>query len=264
MGDDREKLTLTLHGLPAFNKDVDGEAFARKFFKFMQALAEADKQANGERRSKYLIDALEKNTATARVREMPSSSAEHHSGVRYFRDGVSSIYYDRPAARRLSLPFVNYVRELSSDVGNTFAFGEIKSDNQNTVRIDEGLRKNADKVAADIRRISLGVVQPFAGEARASFDGTILALDSRKDKDLAVIRLTAGGREIECKVDQISDDDMVRFYKKRCTIFGVGHYSGNDRLPDWIQVAKIELVEPSGSWGTWKAAFPELKLDEWH
>ncbi|WP_133192753.1 hypothetical protein [Labrenzia sp. 011] len=110
MSDQRETLTLTLHGLPAFNKEVDGEAFARKFFKFMQALAEADEQANGGRRSRYLIDGLEKNTATARVKEVPIDTASKQSGVEYFHAGVSSIYYDRPAARRLSLRFVNYVR----------------------------------------------------------------------------------------------------------------------------------------------------------
>jgi hypothetical protein len=265
MADEKETLTLTLHGLPAFNKDVDGEVFARKFFKFMQALAEADIQANGERKSKFLIDDLVKNTATAKVREQPMENiATHLSSVRYFTEAAANIYYDRPAARSLSTKFVGYLKEVATGTGETFQLGEIKFGNDNILRIDDGFRKNTDKIAKEIQRLSKGKVEPFAGQARISLDGTIKALDSRKREDLAVIELTAGNRQIECHVDQIPDGELVKFYKTRCNVHGIGHYTGNDGLPDWVQVIKIEPVLSDGIWDDWKGAFPELKADGWN
>lgn len=265
---ERDTLTLTIHGLPAFNEDVDGEVFARKFFKFMQALATADEAANGARRHKFLIEKLEKNTATAAVREQLSSdgpSAE--SGIDFFQQGADAIYHNRPEARALPLRFVSYMQEIAGGVGNTFARGVIKrGDNDNFVRIDDSFAKNARRVLDDIKRLSLGRVPPFSGVANVSLDGRVVTLEGRGEVDRAVIILTAGGREVDCVVSRIPDDQLRGIWKQRCVVSGIGHYSGNSKLPDYIEAVNIQAVPPGGSWVSWRGAFDSSpdEQDSWH
>src|SRR5690606_17047900 len=105
----------------AFNRDVDGEVFARKFFKFMQGLAAADVAANGKRRFKFLISDLKKNTASAAVREQVSTDGGPAiSGIDYYERAVSAIYEDAPRARELPRAFVKYVLDINRDVGADF------------------------------------------------------------------------------------------------------------------------------------------------
>jgi hypothetical protein len=261
---DRETLTLTIHGLPAFNKDVDGEVFARKFFKFMQALAVADDIANGGRRLKYLIEKLEKNTATAAVREqVVSGTAQHASGVDFFQKAANLIYHDSPKARELPVKLIRYVEELASGAGQEFERGEIKwGANDNFVRIDKNLGANANRVIADIRRASLGEIRPFAGVANISLDGTVITLEGRGETDKAVVKLTAGGKEIDCLLHRISDEKMRQLWKQRCTVVGVGHYSGNGKLPDYIEAVSIDPVGAGVDWKRWKGAFNPIEIDE--
>lgn len=265
---ERDTLTLTIHGLPAFNKDVDGEVFARKFFKFMQALGAADESANGGRRLRYLIHKLEKNTATASVREqLASDGPPPASGVDFFQRAALSIYHDRPEARVLPVRLVRYVEEISNGAGETFAKGEIKrSANDNVISIDDNLRKNARRVLVDISRLNQGQVEPFSGVANISLDGTVIMLDGRGEGDRAVIVLTAGGKSVDCFVDRIPDLKLREVWKKRCTVLGVGHYSGNKRLPDYIEAVRIDPIGDGTGWRRWKGAFPSLRVDEsdWH
>lgn len=265
---ERDTLTLTLHGLPAFNEDVDGEVFARKFFKFMQALAASDEIVNGGRRLKYLIDKLEKNTATAAVREqVVSEGPTPESGFDYFQRGADLIYHDRPEARVLPLRFVSYVHEIAGGAGQTFMRGEIKqASNDNSVRIDKNLVTNARRILHDIKRLSLGRIPPFSGKAHVSLDGTVVTLEGRGEVDKAVIILTAGGREIDCVVGRIEDEYLRKIWKRRCVVSGIGHYSGNARLPDYIEAVTIVPVPDGGNWKPWRGAFNAGPTDEdsWH
>lgn len=266
---ENDTLTLTIHGLPAFNEDVDGEVFARKFFKFMQALAAADFQANGSRCHKFLIDKLEKNTATAAVREQLSSPAgDVHSGFDYFQRGVVAIYHNRPEARALPLRFVSYISEVTGGVGKTFAKGEIKrgANDDVAVRIDKTLAKNVATVLNDIKRLSLGRIQPFSGVANISLDGKVVTLEGRGLVDKAMVILTAGGREVECVVGRIPEERLREIWKKRCIVTGIGHYAEASKLPTYIEAVNIEPVPLGGSWAQWRGAF-DIPLDEgdsWH
>jgi len=261
---DRDTLTLTIHGLPAFNRDVDGEVFARKFFKFMQALAVADEAANGGRRLKFLIDKLEKNTATAAVREQVAAGAvPYASGVEYFEHAADLIYHDKPAARALPVKLIRYVEELASGAGDTFERGEIKRGaNDNFIRVDANLAANANRIIADIRRLSLGEIKPFSGVANVTLDGTVITLEGRGEADKAVVILTAGGKEIECLLNRISDETIRKVWKQRCTVTGVGHYSGNRKLPDYIEAVSIEPVGAGADWKRWNGAFDSIEIDE--
>ena len=263
----KKTLTITLHGLPSFNKDVDGEVFARKFFKFMQGLGEADAAANGSRRLKFLIERLEKNTATAAVREqIGEGPAEWESGIGFYERAAEAIYQDDPSARLLPIDLVKYLLELPKGLGTTFERGEIKGDNDNYIAIDERLERNARRVLADIERLNLGRVEPFAGNARISLDGTVKALMASEDGDGVVVELTAGGKQIECDVSAINESVLREVWKKRCTVSGLASYGADSLLPVTIEAVSIVPVGEGGDWRSWRGALtrhPE-NLDDWH
>lgn len=260
---DREELTLTLYGLDAFNRDVDGEVFARKFFKFMQGLAEADTATNGKRSLKYLISDLNKNTATAKVREQAVRVDEGvpKSGIAFYEAGVQQIYNDSVAARSLPQRFVKYVLDVANDAGNSFAKGEIKH-GATIVPIDHLLESRARGILKDINRAKTGTLPFYVGTAHGSFDGTLLLLDALKGGDRAVLVLTAGGRQIECDIASVPSERAAAAFKKRCTVFGTAHYDGVSPLP--IKIAATDIVPVDGGDGLerWVGAFQRSPDDD--
>jgi hypothetical protein len=260
---DRDELILTLYGLDAFNREVDGEVFARKFFKFMQGLAEADRATNGTRALKYLITDLSKNTATAKVREQEARSDVPHikSGIEYYATGVQYIYEDSVAARSLPAKFVRYLVEVANDAGETFARAEIKRA-KITIPVDEGLAKKARGVLADINRATSGVVPLYQGIAHGSYDGTLLVLDALGGGQKAVLELTAGGRRIDCDMHLIERDKAAQAYRRRCTVYGVAHYDGVNPLPTKIDAVDVVPIEPGEGLARWMGAFERGEADE--
>lgn len=252
---DREELTLTLYGLDAFNGDVDGEVFSRKFFKFMQGLSVADAATNGTRSLHYLISDLNKNTATAKVREQTARvGVEIKSGIAYYADGVKHIYEDSVVARTLPREFVKYVLDVAKDAGNSFARGEIKR-NDNVIAIDAFLESRARGVLADINRAKSGAVPFYQGTAHGSFDGTLLLLDALKGANRAVLVLTAGGRNIECDISLVPSEKAAAAFKRRCVVIGTAQYDGVSPLPIKITATDIEPVEAGEGLTRWVGAF---------
>lgn len=255
---DGDELTLTIHGLDAFNGDVDGEVFAQKLWKFIRALNEADKAANGKRRYKFLITDLQKNTATASVREQLGSggSAPADSSFDYFEKGVQAIYADAPAARRLPHVFVRLIVDETKHVGDTFRLGEIKRKSTGTViLIDDFLRQRAERVLSDINRATSGALPYYQGVAYGSFDGTLLLLDSLESAERAVLVLTAGGKKIECIISRVDVEQVRRAYKRRCIVQGAAHYSADQALPVRIDASQIDIVEGNGNLARWQGQF---------
>jgi len=262
-------LTLTLHGLDAFNKDVDGEVFARKLFKFMQGLAAADEAANGKRRHKFLIADLKKNTATAAVREQTVVGFEEaESSFNFYEDGLSAIYEDAARARDLPHKFVKYVLDINKDVGADFVRGEIKRQSTGKViHIDEFLEQRARKVLDDINRRTTGALPLYRGIAHGQFDGVLQVLDSREGQDRAVLVLTAGGKQVSCAISQAPEEQLRAAWKRRCLVYGVAHYNGESGLPARIDITHVEPIDHDVPPITqWKGAF-DLPLpddDNWN
>lgn len=229
----------------------------------MQALAMSDEAVNGGRRLKYLIERLEKNTATAAVREQQASDGgPTESGMDYFASAASAIYHDRPEARALPIKLVRYVEEIAAGAGETFQKGEIKAANDNVIFVDQNLVKNAARVISDIKRLNLGQTRPYAGVANISLDGRVTTLDERGEGDKASITLTAGGKNIDCLVHRIDVDELRKLWKQRCIVTGIGHYSGNSRLPDYIEATHIKPVGEGLNWREWRGGFNPINLDE--
>lgn len=255
---DADELTLTIHGLDVFNRDVDGELFARKFFKFMQGIAEADTAANGKRRHKFLISDLKKNTATASVREQVVTGTEQtKSSFDFFEDGLSAIYEDAPRARSLPRAFVKYVLDINKDVGQDFAKGEIKRKSTGKViYIDEFLEARARKVLADINRSTTGAIPFYKGVAYGAFDGELRILDSLGGHEKAVLVLTAGGSQINCSISGASDDELRLAWKRRCIVNGLAHYDGESGLPVRLDIRSIQPLDQNApAIKDWRGAF---------
>src|SRR5690242_1516643 len=103
----------------------------------MQGLSAADEAANGTRALRYLISDLNKNTATAVVREQNARAGiEIRSGIAYYAEGLRHIYDDSVVARTLPREFVKYVLDVAKDTGNSFAKGEIKRGGNVVAAID--------------------------------------------------------------------------------------------------------------------------------
>lgn len=253
-------LTLTIHGLEAFHGDVDGEVFAEKFSAFIHGLAIADRAANGERRHKFVIADLVKNTATATVSERTyRSGAPTRSGIAYYEAGLDDIRLDTPAARLLPVELVKSIATLNRGVHEKFEFGEIKGEGAHVIRIDRFLAEKAEKVLADIKR-SDQLNLTFEGTAYGSFDGTMKAVDFQPAMKRGVLWLSAGGAPIVCNITHLALDDVRSAVERRCVVYGLAHYDGKSGLPRLIDIHKVEVVAAAGALNHWRGTF-ELDRD---
>lgn len=259
------KLTLTIHGLEAFHGDVDGEVFAEKFAAFIRGLAVADAAANGERRHKFVIADLVKNTATATVSERTyKTGAATQSGMDFYKAGLNEIRLDSPAARLLPIELVQTIATLNRGVHKKFEFGEIKGDGENVIRIDRFLAEKAERILAEIKRqdpLNLA----FQGAAYGSFDGIMKAVDFQPAMKRGVLWLSAGGMPIQCNITNIALEDVRAAVESRCVVYGLAHYDGNSGLPKLLDIHKVEVIPKAGSISPWRGAleFYDIGDDGW-
>lgn len=255
-------LTLTIHGLADFNGEVDGEVFAEKFSAFIKGLAISDETANGERRHKFVIAALIKNTATASIAEYQTKSGGHptHSGIDYYEAGVEEVRLDSPAARLLPLELVRTIVTLNKGVGQRFEFGEIKAETGKVIRIDKYLADRAERVLADMRRKE-GAALAFEGTAYGSFDGVLRAVDFQPTMKRGTLRLTAGDLPIVCNITHVSLEEITASLEKRAVVYGLAHYDGKGGLPKLLDIQRIEVMSATGDLNRWRGAF-EVPSDQ--
>ncbi|WP_404289311.1 hypothetical protein ACD578_24530 [Microvirga sp. RSM25] len=257
------EITLTIHGLDAFNRDVDGEVFAEKFTAFMKALAAADTAANGKRRHKFLISGLVKNTATASVREQVASAGEvPDSSLFYYKKGLRAIHEDSPAARRLPADFIRPIAKLNRGVGDRFEFGEVKFSGGEVIRIDAFLQKRAEKILAEVERLEKSQETFFKGQAYGAFDGFLKTVDLRGDAKRAFLILSAGNLQIDCSVDHIEVERLRSALDQRAMVYGLAFYDGESGLPAKIEVRDIQLLKDQPDLGRWRGAFAVPTKDE--
>lgn len=259
-----DEATLTIHGLQAHNEAVDGEVFAEKLKAFLTALAIADSTANGTRRHKFMISALEKNTATASFKEhLAFNGPPPLSSVSFYEDGLNKIYTANPAARSLPKNFVKQVAILNRGVGKTFDFGEVKFSKSNVVRIDDHMRHQAVTLLNALDRIEKDASTYFKGSAFVSFDGVLKAVDLRGDIKTALLILTAGGAQIACNITDIDSDQLREALDKRATVNGLAQYRGESGLPSRIDVRDVKVIADGCGLGRWRGAFAvETRDDE--
>ena len=83
----------------------------------------------------------------------------------------------------------------------------------------------------------------------------MLLLDSLAGAHRAVLVLTAGGKQINCDIARVDDDDLRKAWKRRCVVHGLAHYSGKTGLPELLDISAIRTIESSGAIQAWQGAF---------
>lgn len=267
----RLELTLTLHGLDTFQHEVDAMVFARKLAAFLRGIKHSDSAANGGKtRHKLLLTDLRKNTATASVREqMVVKGPLAASGMAYYSRAVDAIYNKRPEARALPIVLLNDIVSLNRGAGHSFAFGELKSNLGQLIRIDDYLARTVESLIierATADQVAEIAERSFSGIAYGSYDGVLKAVDLRGDVKKGKLVLTAGGREIECTLNALTTPELQTALDSRVMAYGRAHYEKSSGLPVRLDVTKAEPVvaQPSNLAG-WKGAFkiPDGGTEEW-
>jgi hypothetical protein len=264
MDDDRRELTLTLHGLDAYNRDVDGEVFARKVTAFLKGVRLSDKAVNGQRRHKLLLTDLRKNTATISIREQVYvRGPPPGSGMAYYEAAVEAVYHKRPDAKNLPLGVVKEIASLNNGSGHSFDFGEIKSSAGTVIRIDDYLSRIAKSLVEEMETERQTATARFRGTAFGSFDGVLELADFRGRIWKGALKLTAGNKEIECTIDALAVPEIKDALKCRVVAYGLAHYNGRSGLPDRLEVisAKPIPAPDASDLGRWRGAF-ELAADD--
>jgi hypothetical protein len=266
---DRHELTLTLHGLDEFNDEVDAAVFARKLNAFVRGIGHADMAANGGRvRHKLLLTELKKNTATASVREQVVNNGPiARSSLRFYSQSVNAVYLGLPEARDLPIQILEEITKLNKGVGRSFAFGEIKIDTGQVLRIDDFFAKKANRLIAEVRQRACEVLAPeksYEGIAYGSYDGTLKEVDLRGEIKTGKLILTAG-IEIDCTLNSLTPEELERALDRRVTAYGRALYQKSSGLPVRLEITKAERIpEPeTANFGRWRGAFRIPEAEEW-
>ena len=263
----REELTLTIHGLDEFHQAVDAEVFAGKFAAFVKGLTIADKAVNaGERKHKYLVADLRKNTATAQIREQALDPFAG-SGAAFYRSGLTAVADGRPDAIGLPEGLIKEIAKLGAGVGKNFAFAEVKEKDTVVVRIDQLFADRSAQLMAQKANDNLAHGRLFKGTAYGSFDGVLELIDIRQDHRKAILTLTAGGLAIDCDVATLDLDKLRSVLGVRGTAYGVARYDGVRPLPAMLEVRDVTPIKVAGDLARWRGTFDILDTsdaeDDW-
>jgi hypothetical protein len=254
-----DQIELKVHGLS--NEDhgrVPARVFANKLKQLVSALEAADKIANGEHLHTYVLSSMHMSEPTAVLREiliddMPTVS---ESAIPTFNDAIEGIKIHDARIERLA-PVVRHIGLLTSGVESKFGFAEIRTTNNNVVRVDDFLRRRA--VIA-----KKSVAEPwFSGAVMASFDGVLDYVDARGALPQIKLTLTAGGKEIDCICRQEDIEAIGDALKKRVRVFGRAIYASSSPLPMRVEVTAVETVKQSADFTRWRGAFRPFEIASW-
>ena len=159
---------------------------------------------------------------------------------------------------------------LNKGAGYSFAFGELKSTAGQLVRLDSYLGKTASSLLleiADENKVAPEPERSFSGIAYGSFDGVLKAVDLRGEVKQGKLILTAGSREIESTLNNLSGDELRTALDTRVMAYGRAHYDGSSGLPVRLDITKADPVgiRDVADLSRWGGAFaiPESAPEDW-
>lgn len=248
MGDGQA--TLVLHGLDEDNRLVRANVFAKKVSRFVKGLEHADKLANRGRAHIIMIAELQEGSAVVKVREKPALRKRRpSSGIYKYKEAISWIYEGSRNTKQLPDSFIDTVEGLSSGAGSDFAHGELCFGNDNVIRIDDYLFRQAK--AAKCREPH-DRSRFYSGLSSGSFDGVLKVMDVRGQVLRAKLILTAGGAEIDCAVNRSRVPEVRQLLDERVRVEGMAHYGGGHPLPARVDIDNIKLVKKNASLLMWR------------
>lgn len=242
--------TLILHGLDEDNRLVRADVFAKKVSSFVKGLVHADKLANHKRAHVIMITHLDEGSARIQIREkvarraiMPASS------INRYREAISCIYNGNKSSEQLPGNLIDAVEKLSSGSGSVFSHGELSFGDDNVIRIDDYLFRQARAAKCRDQRDR---PRFYSGLSNGSFDGVLKVMDARGQVLRAKLILTAGGAEIDCAVNKGRVPEVRQLLDERVRVEGLAHYGGSQPLPARVDIESIKLVRKNADLLRWR------------
>jgi len=251
---------------------VLASVFADKLATLVRALKAADKAANGVVMHDYAIEKLQSSSPTAVLLEEPLPKYEGQfetSAIPYFTDCTEAIAMgNRERALRYG-KCAYQVQRLAKGAPNKFGYGEIWTQKDTIIRVDDFLRERASAIVTPEKAIVPRIESRpptsewFKGTAHGSFEGEVLEVDFRGSLPALKLILTAGGKEIDCVCNEGQLEQIRSALKRRARVFGQAFYDGKSGLPRRIIVTDIEVLHGEADFTKWRGAFEPFDPVEW-
>jgi hypothetical protein len=263
-GLDSGQVKLRIIGTRAFNDRVLANVFAHKLAVLIRAATAADFSANGGRRFEFVIIQLDANSpATALVGEQRvTKQVPVSSSIDILGRCAESVNSGSFAYARTHLPCAIQLKKLANEVDQKFSHAELTVNGFKPITIDRYFLERATE--AVLVKDEPTQLKWFKGSAVGTFDGQILETDLRGDIPRVILRLTAGGKEIDCVCPGLSIEDIRAVLNKRVSLTGSAFYDGKSGMPVRIEVSQTpEIIKASADFTKWKGAFEPFTPDEW-
>jgi hypothetical protein len=268
-----DQIGLILH--PAAGASLlDVSVYLRKFAQFHAALAAADKAVNGKHGNKYRVAKLQTSSPKAVLIEEPANTQYDleppRSGIAAFGRCAAAIVEGDVVTAKAYGDCANRIGKLSSGGGSRkFGYGEVWSQNNNVVRIDQFLERRAAEAIRGEPAIFAHQETPplkwFRGVVDGSFEGTLQAIDIRGS--IPECALVVGpSNQIDCifNEDHLGKVGSALASKSRVRISGRAIYDGRSGLPDRVEIHDIEEIDQRDvDFLHWRGSFEPFQIEEW-
>ena len=265
MGDmsdtDDHKVTFRVVGKQVLNGHVLADVFARKLAIFVKAMEAADRSANGQKHFDYVIVDLKATSAAAVVQETRSNRAvPQFSSAETFGDCMRAIDDARYEVARRHMECVTYIAAMAKDADKTFDHIQVTVNGFEPIIADKVFLARAQEATRLPDKQSW-----FRGTAIATFDGTVVVEDIRDiSSPRLVLRLTAGGKEIECHWLGFSSEEHHNVLGKRVRVQAKAHYDGKSGLPVRLDILQAPtLIKPKPDFLRWGSTFRPFDVSDW-
>ncbi len=259
MAKEFKRIALKLYGLShEKNGAVRADVFAKKMALLIKGLRAADKHVNKQKSLNYLITDLEYGSAVAVIDESEYNLEKpaQKSSIKLLQETVRGVNEGRSISKDMPKTLAKIIAEIGDGAEDTFSHGEISmvGDEDNVIRIDKFFDRRADRAFEEYS--SLGdECTYFEGTTMGTFDGELKEVDLRGTVARAKLILIAGDIELDCICNSVTVDNLREALDKKVSVSALAHYNGKDRLPEQIEIKKIEMLNTEGNITKWRGAF---------
>jgi hypothetical protein len=261
-----DEITFVLHGLDADNRKVRASIFVQKLRGLLRALYASDRIANqsNQRNFDYVLSELGTGSALVTIREKQRRRTRSgQSSIRYFETTASAVYNGDRGISRGPPTVVQEIKKLSDGVTKQFSHAEISFADENVIRIDDFLQRQAEIAVDLLKSPELGHREKFyRGIATGSFDGFLKEIDARGTMLRGKLLLSAGGAEVDCVMNKDRIPEARESFDKRVVVDGAAHYDGTSQIPSRIDARTIKIIGDRADLLRWRGAFRRSESDE--
>lgn len=261
---DSRHVKFRVVGTQSFNDRVLAAVFARKLALLIKAMEAADRSANGGKRFEYVITNLTAaSPATATLAEQRiGKQVPYFSSVDTFAQCARAINSGDENLARRHIECATYLAAIAKDAERSFDHGELTVNGYTAIRIDQFFSERAKEIIRGKARVERAAW--FRGEAIGTFDGEILEVDLRGDVPKVILRLTSGGKEIDCVCPGLGVEDIRKVLDRRVEVTGRAFYDGHSGLPVRIELTSVPKTVRTGvDFSRWKGSLGRDGFAEW-